>query len=461
MKAERTISLRLLVLLKNIQKVGEFMSVKISKVRSDSLCARKGIAAGDELIKINSNDIMDVLDYDFYMAEENVTMTFRCADGRFRVFKSRTADCGLVFDTYLMDKQQHCKNKCIFCFIDQLPNGLRESLYFKDDDSRLSFLFGNYITLTNISEHEIDRIIKMHISPVNISVHTMNPELRVRMMKNKNAGESLKIIRRLCDAGIKMNTQLVLCPGINDGDELRRSIEELAEMYPSVQSIAAVPVGLTKYRDGLEYIEPYNKKTASEVIEIIEEYSEKFRKKYGVGICYAADEFFIKAEKSLPNREYYDGYPQLDNGVGLVRSFYDEFFDELETCNEKPKNKKVTLATGSDFYPFLYELCKKAEAKFGTEICVKKIINNFFGETITVSGLITGTDLFEQLKDCDLGDYLLLPGSMISDYTNRAENKNKFLDDMTVEELSEKLKTKIILTDGDGGQVLRDILGVK
>ena len=437
------------------------LSVKISGVKNNSICALKGIVAGDELLKINGNEIMDVLDYDFYMTEQNLTLTFKCVDGKFKVVKMKTADCGLGFETYLMDKQQHCKNKCVFCFIDQLPKGLRESLYFKDDDSRLSFLFGNYITLTNISEHEIERIIQMHISPVNISVHTMNPELRVKMMKNKNAGESLKIIKRFAEADIKMNTQLVLCPGINDGDELRRSLEELSALYPAVQSIAAVPVGLTKFRDGLHKIEPYNKQTAGDVIDIIEEYSERFRKEYGVGLCYPADEFFIKAERDLPSAEYYDDYPQLDNGVGLVRSFYDDFFDELDYFNEKSKNKKVTLATGADFYPYLSELCKKAEEKYSVEINVKKIINNFFGETITVSGLITGVDLYEQLKDFDIGEYLLLPGSMISDYTNHTENKNKFLDDMTVEELEKRLNTKIILTNGDGGQVLRDILGVE
>ena len=436
------------------------MSVKISNVKNKSICALKGIAAGDELLKINGNEIMDVLDYDFYMAEEIAQLTFKCADG-FKVIKANAENCGLEFETYLMDKQQHCKNKCIFCFIDQLPEGLRKSLYFKDDDSRLSFLFGNYITLTNISEHEIERIIRMHISPINISVHTVNPGLRVRMMNNKNAGKSLEIIKRLADAGIKMNTQLVLCPGINDGGELKRSIEELSSFYPAVQSIAAVPVGLTKYREGLEKIEPYNKQTAGETIDIIEEYSEKFRKELGMGLCYPADEFFIKAERELPCAEYYDGYPQLDNGVGMVCSFSEEFLDELEFCNETPVNKKVTLATGADFYPYLCDLCKKAEAKYGTEIQVRKIINNFFGETITVSGLITGQDLRDQLQNCDLGDYLLLPNSMISDYTNRTENKNKFLDDMTVEELEKSLNTKIILTNGDGGQLLRDILGVK
>lgn len=437
------------------------MSVKISGVAEKSVCAKKGIKAGDELLKINGNEIVDVLDYDFYMAENNITLTFKCADGKFKVIKANPENCGLSFETYLMDKQHHCKNGCIFCFIDQLPKGLRESLYFKDDDSRLSFLFGNYITLTNITDHEVERIIKMHISPVNISVHTMNPELRVSMMKNKNAGKSLEIIKKLADAGIKMNTQLVLCPNINDGDELKYSIEQLSALYPAVQSIAAVPVGLTKYRENLTPIEPYNRQTAGEVIDIIESYANKFRSKFGIGLIYPSDEFFIKAERELPNDSYYDDYPQLENGVGLIRSFFGDFIAEMDALDHKTINKKVTLATGTDFYPYLCTLCEKAEEKFGVKITVHKIINNFFGETITVTGLITGGDLAEQLKNQDLGDYLILSNSMISDYTNHTEHKNKFLDDITVEELESILKTKILLTDGNGGQLLRDILGVK
>lgn len=437
------------------------VSVKISNVLKTSKCFLKGIRAGDELLKVNGKSVMDVLDYDFYMAEGDVSLTFKCADGKYRAVKANSGNCGLQFETYLMDSQQHCKNKCVFCFIDQLPDGMRESLYFKDDDSRLSFLFGNYITLTNISEHEVDRIIEMHISPVNISVHTMNPQLRVKMMKNKNAGKSLEIIKKFADAGIKMNTQLVLCPNINDGDELRFSIEELSKLYPSVQSIACVPVGLTKFRDGLEPLEAYTEQTAGETIDIINEYGEKFRKELGTGLVYPSDEFFIKANRPIPDGDYYDGYPQLDNGVGLVRSFCDEFCDELEHRDKCKNSKKVTLATGVDFYPYLDGLCKKAEKKLGIEINVRKIVNNFFGESITVSGLITGKDLCEQLKGENFGDCLILPRSMISDYTNHTEHKNKFLDDMTVEELQEKLNVKIVLTSGDGAQLLKDILGVK
>ena len=438
------------------------LSVKVNEVLKGSKCEQKGIVAGDELQKINGNEICDVLDYDFYMADGNVTLSFKCQDGKYRLVKADANNCGLKFETYLMAKQQKCKNKCVFCFIDQLPKGMRPSLYFKDDDSRLSFLFGNYITLTNISEHEVERIIKMHISPINISVHTMNPELRVKMMNNKNAGKCLDIIKRLAEADIKINAQLVLCPEINDGDELRFSIEELSKFFPAVQSVACVPVGLTKFREGLFPLKPYTKESASEVVDIINEYADKFRVEYGAGIVYPSDEFFIKAEREIPNADYYDGYPQYDNGVGLIRSFYDEVVDALEY--EKyvnVSNKKVTLATGVDFYLYLCELAEKIMEKYNIQIQVKKIVNNFFGENITVTGLLTGQDIYEQLKDTQIGECLILSNSTISDYTNHTEHKNKFLDDMTVEELQQKLNTKIILTNNQGEGLLEDILGVR
>ena len=319
------------------------LSVKISSVKPFSKCWFHGIKSGDELLSVDGKEVTDILDYDFYLSFPPVVLNFRTASGKLIDIPFKNDDTGLKFRTYLMDQQHHCKNGCIFCFIDQLPKGMRESLYFKDDDSRLSFLFGNYVTLTNITEHEVDRIIRMHISPINISVHTMNPELRVKMMKNKNAGKCLSIIKRLSDAGIKMNAQLVLCPGINDGDELRYSIEELSKYMPAVQSIACVPVGLTKYRDGLFPMQPYTKKTAGEVIDIIEEYSEKFKKQYGVRVCYPSDEFFLKAERPMPSEEYYDDYPQIDNGVGLWTSLRDEFFYELSVCEKAPSIKALPL----------------------------------------------------------------------------------------------------------------------
>ncbi len=437
------------------------MAVKIKKVAKLSKAHICGIRPGDLLLSVDGNEIMDILDYDFYVSENKSEMTFKKANGQKKTITASKDNCGLEFESYLMDEQKGCLNKCIFCFVDQLPKGLRQSLYFKDDDSRLSFLFGNYITLTNISEHEIERIIDMHISPINISVHTMNPELRVQMMKNKNAGKSLDIMRRFADAGIKMNTQLVLCPGINDGDELKYSIEKLSEMFPAVCSIAAVPVGLTKFRDGLCPLKAYDSESAGHVIDIINEYSLKFREKYGTGLVYPADEFFIKAGREIPKEDYYDDYPQIENGVGMVRSFSNEFIDELEDNNEIAQYSKLSVACGTDIYPVIKELCAKAEEKYITKIRVYPIANHFFGETITVTGLLTGNDIIDQLKDKSLGERLVLSNTLISDYTNLTENKNKLLDDVTIEEIEEKLNVKISLSLQNGSDFLKTLLGVK
>lgn len=435
------------------------MAVEIQSVRRFSRCWFAGVRAGDTLLSVDGYEIEDILDYDFRMSFAPVTMEFSHG-GKTRTVHMPTADTGLSFSTYLMDKQQHCKNKCIFCFIDQLPKGMRESLYFKDDDSRLSFLFGNYITLTNISEHEIERIIDMHISPVNISVHTMNPELRVEMMKNKHAGEVLSVLRRFADAGIQMNTQLVLCPGVNDGKELEYSIQELAKLYPAVQSIAAVPVGLTKFRDGLYPLTSYTKETAGAVIDIIETFSNRFKAEHGIRLCYPSDEFFLKAERELPPEEYYDDYPQIDNGVGLWTSLKTEFYEVLAACTQKSRYKKLTLATGAAAYPLLSEFCTAAAEKIGCEIEVVKIINHFFGEDITVAGLLTGKDLIEQLEGRDLGDALLIPLVMTIDYTSHSTEKNKFLDDITLKEAESTLGVPVIPTGNRGEELLNNLLGV-
>lgn len=435
------------------------MAVEIQSVRRFSRCWFAGVRAGDTLLRVDGYVIEDILDYDFRMSFAPVTMEFSHG-GKTRTVHMRTADTGLSFATYLMDKQQHCKNKCIFCFIDQLPKGMRESLYFKDDDSRLSFLFGNYITLTNISEHEIERIIDMHISPVNISVHTMNPELRVQMMNNKNAGKALSALKRFADAGIQMNTQLVLCPGINDGKELEYSIRELAKLYPSVQSIAAVPVGLTKFRDGLYPLTSYTKETAGAVIDIIETFSEHFKAEHGIRLCYPSDEFFLKAERELPPEEYYDDYPQIDNGVGLWTSLKTEFYEALEACTQKSRYKKLTLATGAAAYPLISEFCTAASEKIGCDIEVVKIVNHFFGEEITVAGLLTGKDLLEQLRDRDLGDALLIPLVMTIDYTSHSTENNKFLDDITLKEAESALGVPVIPTGNRGEELLQNLMGV-
>lgn len=436
------------------------MAVQIESVKPFSRCWFWGVRAGDTLLSVDGKEIEDILDYDFYMSFAPVTMEFLCKNGKKRSVRMLSPDTGLSFHTYLMDKQQRCRNKCIFCFIDQLPKGMRESLYFKDDDSRLSFLFGNYITLTNISEHEVQRIIDMHISPVNISVHTMNPELRVKMMGNRFAGESLEILKRFAKAGIKMNTQLVLCPGINDGKELEYSLQELSALYPAVQSVAAVPVGLTKYREGLFPLTAYTKETAGDVIDIMERFSNEFRKTHGVGFCYPADEFFLKAERPMPSAEYYDDYPQLDNGVGLWTSLRDEFFEALSACTQKSRYQKVTIATGTAAFPLLCEFAKAAQEKIGCEVSVVPIVNHFFGETITVAGLLTGQDLLDQLKGKDLGDALLIPLVMTIDYTSHSTDKNKFLDDITLKEAEVALKLPVIPTGNCGEELLRNLLGV-
>lgn len=435
------------------------MPVKIKNVKKLSACGLHGINSGDLLVSVDGNEIEDVLDYDFYMTDGKVSLEFLCGE-KTKTVKTTKEKCGLEFETYLMDKQQGCKNKCIFCFIDQLPKGMRKTLYFKDDDSRLSFLFGNYITLTNISEHEIERIIKMHISPVNISVHTMNPELRVRMMKNPNAGESLKIIKRFADAGIKMNTQLVLCPGFNDGEELEYSLSELSKLYPSVSSIAAVPVGLTKFRDGLEPLTPFNKESAGKVIDIMEKFGDEFKSKNGTRLCFPADEFYLKAERELPNEDFYEDYPQIENGVGMWTSFKSDYLDYFEKLNGNYslfKEKTVSFATGAAAYPLMCDFAKKIEENIPQiKVNVYKIRNEFFGESITVAGLITGRDLINQLKGKDLGQALFITSNMIIG-SYQEENENIFLDDVTLSGAQEELSVNIIPVSESVSEIMQKI----
>ena len=433
------------------------MAVKISGIEENSIAMKKKISAGDELIKINGNEINDVLDYRFYINEKKLVLSLKTAEGKFRavtVHKDEFDDLGLEFETYLMDKQQHCKNKCIFCFIDQLPEGLRESLYFKDDDSRLSFLFGNYITLTNMNDADIDRIIKMHISPVNISVQTMNPELRVKMMLNPKAGESLKYIKRLADAGIAINTQLVLCPGINDGKELEFSLKELFKLYPSVQSIAAVPVGLSDHRKGLYPLEPYTPETAGAVIDMIDRLNSEFEKEHGEIIAYAADEFYLKAGREMPAPDYYNGYPQLENGVGMWALLEEEFDEALAESSVTELKRKATVVTGVAAFPLIKKLAEKAMQKInGLEVSVIEAKNRLFGEMITVSGLLCGRDIIDAVSGADLGEELIIPPNCL-----RSEG-DMLLDDMTVSELSETLKVKVTANGPSGGDLLKAMLG--
>lgn len=439
------------------------MSVRIFSVEPKSLCDKKRIKTGDTLVSINGNEIGDVLDYKFYASEQKLSMVIKKPKGKIKtvkITKGEYEDLGLGFETFLMDNQRHCSNKCIFCFIDQLPKGLRESLYFKDDDARLSFLFGNYITLTNLEDKDVERIIKMHISPVNISVHTMNPDLRVKMMNNPKAGSSLKHIERFAKAGIKINTQLVLCPGINDGDELEYSLNELAKFYPSIKSISAVPVGLSRYREGMFELNSYTKEQAEEVINIIEKFNHRFMCYNNEIIAFAGDEFFLIAGRDIPNVDYYNGFPQLENGVGLWASFKHDFESALMSSESENLNadkiRKITIVTGEAAYPLISELVDETTKKWhNLRINTIKIKNKFLGDKITVAGLLTGKDIIEGLSNVDLGDELLIPRVSL-----RHEG-DMFLDDVTVEQMAKVLGVRVVPVSNDGEDFLNALLGKK
>ena len=435
--------------------------VEITEVAKNSRAHRAGILAHDILVSINGNEICDVLDYRFYLAEKSVKLSV-IRDGRalsFTIHKSEYDDIGLDFETPLMDKKHSCKNRCVFCFIDQLPKGMRKTLYFKDDDSRLSFLHGNYITLTNLTESDIDRIIKMRISPVNISVHTTNPELRVKMMKNPRAGEVLSYIKKLADAGITICAQIVLCKGLNDGQELERSMRDLAELYPSLDSVSVVPAGLTRYRHGLYPLEAFTPEECARVIRTIEGFGDECIKKYDSRLFFPADEFYIKAGLPLPEESFYEGYSQIQNGVGMITDMRASVEYELDEAEEYKKlfisPRKVSVATGYAAYSYINALCKRICQEFdGLEISVYPIRNDFFGHSITVAGLLTGQDIAAQLDGKELYDELLFPAVCL-----RAEG-DVFLDDMTPEELSERLSVPVRATSGDGCEFLRSILGL-
>ena len=435
------------------------MSVVIKSVEKGSPAQKSGIKQGDIILSIDENEIMDVLDYRFYQNNSRLKIKIIGENGKERVVKVKKKEyeeLGLSFETYLMDKKHSCLNKCVFCFIDQLPKGLRESLYFKDDDSRLSFLFGNYITLTNITEHEIERIIKMHISPINISVHTTNPELRVKMMTNKNAGKVLSVINRFNDAGIKINCQLVLCPGYNDGAELERTLSDLTALE-NAECIAAVPVGLTRDREGLTKIEPFNEKTAADVLDIIDKYAEICAEKYGQRRVYGADEFYLLSGREIPDAEFYGDFLQLENGVGLWSLLREEANEAIKDTEYDDNNtRKITVATGEAAYPLITSIVDSAVKKWHNLECkVIAVKNNFFGGKISVAGLVTATDIIEQLSGADIGEELLIPSVMLN-------NENEmFLDSITLNELSERLNVKITPVNNDGYELIDKILGVE
>ena len=434
--------------------------VRITEVEPGSRAARAGVLVDDVLVSINGNEIADVLDYRFYLAEEQLTLALT-RDGApldVSICKELYDDIGLGFETPLMDKKRCCANKCIFCFIDQLPKGLRPSLYFKDDDSRLSFLHGNYITLTNLSDKDIDRIIKMHISPVNVSVHTTNPELRCEMMKNGRAGKVLAYLDRLADAGIRICGQIVLCRGVNDGEELMRSMRDLKRLHPALSSVSVVPAGLTQFREGLFPLEPFTKEECRAVIEQVSAFGERCIQEHGARIFCCADEFYLKAGQPLPDEAYYGDYEQIENGVGMLRSLTEEFCTELDFLEDEPPPadlcRRVTVVTGKAAGETLKALAAALVRRVsGLSVQVEIIENRFFGPEITVAGLLTGKDVAEQLAGKELGDELLIPATML-----RAEG-DLFLCGMTPAELSERLRVPIRPVRGEGSELIRALLG--
>ncbi len=431
--------------------------VKITEITPGSPAAAAGIRAGDFLVSINRHKIRDLLDYGFYLTDSRVELECQRDGEGYRVVinKGEYDDIGLGFETPLMDKKRSCANKCIFCFIDQLPRGMRESLYFKDDDSRLSFLHGNYITLTNLYDRDIDRIIKMRLSPLRVSVHTTNPELRVMMMNNRRAGRVLSYLRRVADAGIDIDAQVVLCRGINDGAELDRTLRDLLAYYPALRSVSIVPAGLTRYREELYPLSPYTKEECRAIIRQVDTFGEECKKKFGTRIFYLADEFYIRAGLPMPEYDYYEDFPQIENGVGLVASLRDEFLHELENT-DLPKSlaRRISVGTSEAACGLISELAGRLCGEVaGFEVLVYPIKNNFFGPEVTVAGLLTGADFAEQLRGRDLGDELLIPAAALR------QGDDIFLDDMTIDELSVTLGVPIRAIANNGSELLHAMLG--
>lgn len=457
----------------------------ISDVIKDSPAEKAGLKPGERLVSINGEVIEDIFDYQYLGIGEQLTLSLESEDGSQRtaeINKDEDEDLGLVFDNGLMDDYRHCTNKCIFCFIDQMPPGMRENLYFKDDDSRLSFLQGNYITLTNMSEHNVDRIIKYRLSPINISFQTMNPKLRCMMLNNRFAGEALAKVDRFYEAGILMNGQIVLCKGVNDGDELEYSLKELYKYVPVLESLSVVPVGLSRFREGLYPLEPFNKEDACRVIDKIESWQRKAYEEHGIHFVHASDEWYIMAGRELPEEERYDGYLQLENGVGMLRSIMVEFEDSLREYADlygksaghslsdrirnafkrlpKIKEESITMITGRLAAPYLERMCAQLHALFPQrDVRVLAIRNDFFGEMITVSGLLTGQDILAQCMEAEakeeLGDKLILPQNVVQ------ADSELLLDDYVVDDLRRKLGKEISVVPNDGYSLLKAMLGIE
>lgn len=435
----------------------------VKSVEPGSIAMEMEIDPGDKILAIDNTEIEDIFDYQFLIQDTYIEVLVEKQDGEqwlLEIDKDFDEDLGITFENGLMDEYRHCHNKCIFCFIDQMPKGMRETLYFKDDDSRLSFLQGNYVTLTNMSEHDIDRICRYHLSPINISFQTMNPELRCKMLNNRFAGEALKKVDILNEAGIRMNGQIVLCKGVNDGKELEFSIRELMKYIPNLQSVSVVPVGLSKYREGLYPLEPFEKEDAREVLRIIHRYQQECMEKYEMHFIHASDEWYILAEEEIPQEDRYDGYLQLENGVGMIRLLSDEFkeaMDERRSREGFPNcdfKGEISMATGLLAYPYIQRMVDEmSEAYPELRVHLYPITNVFFGEKITVSGLLTGQDIKEQLKGKELGERLLLPQNVLR------SGEQVFLDDLTLDDLEGALQVPINIVKSSGRDFVDSVLG--
>lgn len=431
---------------------------EIVTVEPGSIAQECGLEPGDCIVKINDNIIQDIFDYQYFLTDEYLEVLVRTKDGEeclLEIEKDEEEDLGITFRESLMDEYHSCRNKCIFCFIDQMPPGMRESLYFKDDDSRLSFLQGNYITLTNMSDDDMDRIIKYHLSPINISVHTTNPDLRCKMLNNRFAGDILEKIRRFADAGITMNSQIVLCKGFNDGEELDRTIRDLSQFLPYMNSISVVPVGLTKYRENLTHLTVFCREEAGKVIDQIEGWQKHFKAQQNTSFVHASDEWFILAGRPFPPADYYEGYGQIEDGVGMMRLLCDEVENRLKELSGDDRKRNVSLVTGKLAAPTIRELAECVGEKYpNIRINVHCIINDFFGEEITVSGLLTGQDIISQLKGTDLGDEVLLPVNMLK------ADEDIFLDDISVKELAQTLQVPVNVIQSEGKDFVDKIIGI-
>lgn len=453
--------------------------IPVKNVLSGSIAEEAGIIAGDAILSVNGEKISDIFDYRFLITDENLMLEILKQDGEvweIEIEKEEYEDLGIEFESLMIDDAKSCKNKCIFCFIDQLPKGMRDTLYFKDDDSRLSFFMGNYVTLTNMNFEDIDRIIKYRMSPINVSVHTTNPELRVFMLKNKNAGDVVKKVEKLIDGGIEINCQIVLCREINDEEELNRSISELGFLHPGIKSVSVVPVGITKYREGLSDLKPYDMESSAKVIKQIEAWQRTFLEKFGSRVVYIADEFYIMSGNKIPKYEDYEDFPQIENGVGLIAQFKQEFEEYIQQLNDdysnegkepdskidkerqhsnfEIKSRNISIATGVSPYLYIKEMAGKLQDKYkNLNINIYKIENNFFGKNVTVTGLLTGQDIFEQLKDKELGDELLLSRSMLR------SGEEVLLDDYTISDLEQKLNVRVNIVENSGKDFVIKILG--